>query len=620
MYIRKSKRKHGGKVYTSYSLVESYRTEKGPRQRTLCTLGDLRARSRKNWLKLIHKLEDALVGQKDWLESEDDGEVNAIIQGVETARAALLGQGPGKPQMSEEDVVGVHVTGVRTEHHREAGAVHVGYQFWKRLELDRILAGVGLGKRARELTCVMTMNRLIAPKSEHAMPDWIRRTALADILRVDFNELADDALYRNLDRLHPNRAAIESALVERERNLFNLEQTVFLYDLTSTYVEGQALGNPKAKRGYSRDKRPDCKQVIVGLVINREGFPLAHEIFEGNRQDRNTVKEMLELLDERVGLVEGQTVVVDRGMAFDENLAEIRARDLHYLVAARQPERDRWLEEFEELEGFEEVIRKPSPRNPYQNKSQVRVKIKHTEADETHVLCISSERIEKDRAIREKQQRRLLVDLEKLAKRIEKGRLVKADKVSQAIGRLKERYPRVARYYKMTYEQGERHFSYELDQERHAQAEQLDGSYLLKSDRNDLSAEEAWRIYVLLTRVENAFRTMKSPLAERPIYHQLEHRVETHIFLCVLAYHLLVAIEKALLDRGVHTSWGSVREVLSTHQICTIVLPTDDGPVLRIRKGSTPESEQAKLYELLDIPKEIISPTKTFEPRSGAKM
>ncbi len=620
MYIRKSKRKHGGKVYISHSLVESYRTEKGPRQRTICSLGDLKARSRKNWLKLIHKVEDELVGQKDWLEGEEDREVDAIVQGVETVRATLIRQGAGKPQKSQDDVVGVHLDGVRTEQHREAGAVHVGYRFWKRLELDSILAEVGLNKRSRELTCVMTMNRLIAPKSEHAMPDWIRRTALADILQVDFDDLADDALYRNLDRLHPNRAAIESALVERERNLFNLEQTVFLYDLTSTYFEGQALGNPKAKRGYSRDKRPDCKQVVVGLVINHDGFPLAHEIFEGNRQDRTTVKEMLELLDERVGLVQGQTVVVDRGMAFDENLTEIRARGLHYLVAARQPERDQWLEEFEELAGFDEVIRKPSPRNPYQKKSQVRVKMKRTEAEETHVLCISSERIEKDRAIRKKQEKRVLADLDKLAKRIEQGRLVKAEKVSEAIGRLKERYPRVARYYKMTYEQGERRLTYELDEEKHARAEQLDGSYLLKSDRDDLSAEDAWRIYILLTRVENAFRNMKSPLAERPIYHQLEHRVETHIFLCVLAYHLLVAIEKTLLDRGVHSSWGSVREVLSTHQVCTIVLPTDDGRVLRIRKGSTPEPEHTELYELLGIPKEIIRPTRTSEPQSGAEM
>jgi len=171
--------------------------------------------------------------------------------------------------------------------------------------------------------------------------------------------------------LHPERERIESALCERERTLFNLDQTIYLYDLTSTYFEGQALANPKAKHGYSRDKRPDCKQVVVGLVVNRDGFPQAHEVFEGNRADRTTLTAMLDLLDTRVGLKAGQTVVVERGMAFDDNLAELKSRKLHYVVASRQSERDTWLAEFEDLCGFEEVLRLPSPRNPFQKKSQI---------------------------------------------------------------------------------------------------------------------------------------------------------------------------------------------------------------------------------------------------------
>ena len=237
-----------------------------------------------------------------------------------------------------------------------------------------ILQHLGFSTKAIQLTCAMTLNRLIHPDTEHAMPNWIRSTALGDILGVDFTALVDDPLYRNLDRLHPNRAAIESALVEQERSLFQLDPTVYLYDLTSTYFEGQAKRNPKAKRGYSRDKRPDCKQVVVGLVIGREGFPIAHEVFDGNAQDRKTLGRMLDLLKERVGLPEGSTVVVDRGMAYAENLAEIRQRKLHYVVAARQPERDSWLDEFEDTEGFELVPRQPSPLNPGQKKSVVRVK------------------------------------------------------------------------------------------------------------------------------------------------------------------------------------------------------------------------------------------------------
>jgi hypothetical protein len=204
------------------------------------------------------------------------------------------------------------------------------------LGFDAILQRHGFSTRAIQLTCAMTLNRLIHPDSEHAMPRWIRSTALADILGVDFTTLVDDPLYRNLDRLHPNRAAIESDLVERERLLFQLDPTVYLYDLTSTYFEGQAAQNPKAKRGYSRDHRPDCKQVVVGLVIGREGFPLAHEIFAGNTQDRRSLGRMLDLLKDRVGLSEGSTVVVDRGMAYTENL-RIRDRNLHYRFASRQP-------------------------------------------------------------------------------------------------------------------------------------------------------------------------------------------------------------------------------------------------------------------------------------------
>src|SRR5262249_9010880 len=338
------------------------------------------------------------------------------------------------------------------------------------------------------------LNRLIHPAAGYAMPDWFRSTALADLLGIDFARLPDDPLYRHLDRLHPHRAAIESALAQRERGLFDLDETILLYDLTSTYFEGKAERNPKARRGYSRDHRPDCKQVVVGLVIGREGFPRAHEIFEGNAQDRQTLAAMLRLLERGVGLVEGSTVVVDRGMALAENIAELRRRKLHYVVAAGPRERDRWLGEFETVEGFEEVVRPPSPRNPGQKKSSVRVKA-HPAEDELLILCISQERVEKDRAIRAKQEGRFLKDLAKVRARIEGGRLKKEVKIGEAIGRLKERYPRVARYYSLSFDAKARQLASEPDESRRRVAASLDGSYLLRTDRQDLTAEEAWRIY-----------------------------------------------------------------------------------------------------------------------------
>src|SRR4030042_1700751 len=373
MYIRRSTRKYGDRTYTNHLLVESIQTPKGPRQKTICSLGDLSPRPAKDWLKLAHKIEGALLGQKGLIAEED----------LETKRLISKAKGGIKNRQPREmdDLIKIHIDKVETALHREAGPVHVGYQFWRRLGLDVILSKAGLNQRVQRLACAMTLNRLIFPLSEHAMPDWIRSTAIEDILGVDFKNLTEDALYRNLDKLYPRRAAIESALVGRE----------------------------------------------------------------GNLQDRETLDGMLQLMNDRVGLSEGQTVVIDRGMAYDENIEQIRKRNLHYIVASRQSERNEWFSEFEELEGFEEIHRAPSPLNPFQKKSKVRIK-KIKKGELTYVLCISSGRVEKDKAIRHKQEERFLLDVEKLQKRVEKGNLVADAAINEAIGRLKERYPRVARY------------------------------------------------------------------------------------------------------------------------------------------------------------------------------
>jgi transposase len=611
MFIREKKGEYKGKTYVNYQLVESFRTPKGPRQRVVCSLGDLGPRPFADWLKLVYKIESVLVGQAD-LFGEADEETQGIVDKIKLRQAQEESNEPPTRAKGEPDeVVGVLTSKVTTESDLEAGPAHVAYQYWKKLGMNQMLSDVGLNQRERKLTCLMTMNRVLAPCSEHAMPDWIRTTALGDILEDDLDTLSEDPLYRNLDALYPKRAVIEARLADKERDLFNLDQTIFLYDLTSTYFEGQSQKNWKAKKGWSRDKRPDCDQVVVGLVVNRDGFPVAHEVFEGNTQDNSTVEKMLDLLDERVGLTPGRTVVVDRGMACDKNIAHITSRGLHYLVASRQSQRDQWLEEFEDAEGFEEIELGSSPTNPYQRKTPVRVRMKQT-PEQTHVLCVSAGRTQKDRAIRLKQEKRLLADLAKLGKRVADGRLVKPEKIWEVIGRLKERYPRVARYHHIEYDAENRKFSAHLLADKSAVAESLDGSYLLKTDRKDLTAEEAWRIYNMLTKAEAAFRAMKSPLSERPIFHQLQKRVDTHIFLCVLAYHILVAIEKTLRDKGVHTSLATVRQQLKTHRISTIVLPTTSRWTLKIRKCSNPEPQHREIYQLLEVPEQIVPAKKMW--------
>src|SRR5919106_756411 len=528
MYLRRTTRRLGDKTYQNYLLVESVATPKGPRQRVICSLGALAPGPKDEWLGTARRLHAALAGQTALV---PDAPVDALAARVRARRRPPMAAGAG---------VTIDPEGVTFEDEREAGPVHVGHQIWRLLQLDAILAAAGLSRRAQRLTEVMTLNRLVRPAAEHAMPGWLQRTALADILGTDVTALSDEALYRNLDRLHPQRARIEQALAARERTLFNLDDTLYLYDLTSTYFEGQCPRNPQAKRGYSRDHRPDCKQVVIGLVLDRDGFPKAHEVFDGNRHDQTTVDDMLTRLEERTGRRGGATVVVDRGMAFAANLAQIRARGHHYLVAARYPERGAHQAAFAAAADWTEVVRVSSPRNPGQKKPRVVVKRQRV-GDEVHILCRSEARIDKKRA-----------------------------------------------------------------------ASALDGTYLLKTDRQDLADDEVWRLYILLTRVEAAFRALKSPLMERPIFHHLEHRVQTHIFLCVLAYHLLVAIEKRCLDQGRHTSWATLREQLSTHQVATVILPAIDGRILKIRKASTPDDVHRDLYRVLQISPEIMKPVKTW--------
>jgi len=439
MYVRKTQKTVKGKTYTNHLLVKSVATAKGPRQRTVCSLGDLSPRPASEWLKLAHKVEQALVGQGDLLEVPD-GEVEGIVAKVRAREAAHEPAADERTATKgDEDLVAIHTDRVDKEDERAAGPVHVGWEFWKRLGVDGILCEAGLDAKTRLLTLAMVMNRLIAPAAEYAMPDWIRSTALGDLVGEDFSALGNQALYRNMDRLHDKRGGIEAALVARERDLFDLDTTVYLYDLTSTYFEGDVPLNRKAKRGYSRDKRPDlprraggtagCKQLVVGLVVNREGFPLAHEVFDGNARDSTTVGRMLDILTARVAVTPGATVVVDRGMATKKNREEIRARGLHYIVALRQSERDRHLREFETSEGFEPVHREVSPNNPYQKKPRVEVKTACGNGETTLVLCRSEGRGAKDRAIREKHEARLLADVAKLQAAVANGRLRSVAKI-----------------------------------------------------------------------------------------------------------------------------------------------------------------------------------------------
>lgn len=599
-------------------LVKSVHTSEGTRQKVVCQFGNLAPGPKEEWPAIAQQMERELTGQmvieglvqpKRLLRRAHE---TGLVE-EEYTRVEMFKAGSGISEDSEdsdESWITINANSVRVGDAREAGPVHVGHQIWNKLGMDGILADAELSESSRVLTEIAVINCLVEPGSDHAIRDWVSRTALPDMLGPTMPPVNDTALYRNLDKLHPERQKIENALAEREKSLFSMNDMVYLYDLTSSYFEGLCSQNDKAKRGYSRDKRPDAKQVVVGLTLNKYGFPQAHEVFEGNRVDGTTVEEMLDALDKRSGIEKGSTIVVDRGMASKENLELIRnykGRDLHYIVAARQSERDQWLSEFEDSEGWEEIVRDVSPTNPYQKKASVRIK-RIERDDELHVLCISEGRKNKDKAIRETHEKRLLRDLEKLAKRINSGKLVKEDVINQYIGRLRERYPRVNRYYDIRFDSHSRTLTWQQRTELKQRAEELDGGYLIKTDRKNLSHHDCWHTYMLLNRVENAFRDIKGPLGLRPIFHQLSDRVETHIFIAILAYHVLATIEKLLSDSGDHRSWETVRKELRTHQVMTVSMKTKTGHRLLIRQATVPEPEHRHIYKALSIPSTIIQP------------
>jgi transposase len=661
MFIKANKTKKGGKEYTNYLLVESVHTQSGPRHKVIVSLGNLSPAPAEHWHQLAKKVERSLAGQLSVFEERDE-QVAQIV--------AKIGEQQSAPDAIDSVPAGqIDIDGIRTELVREAGPVHVGHHMWLKLGINEILQEVGFNEREICLTELLVLNRLIAPGSELATRNWVPKTALPDILGADNCALGWKTLYQHLDRLHGLRREIENSLEDRERNLFNLDDSILLYDLTSTYFEGQCSKNNQAQYGYSRDKRFDCKQVVVGLVLNKDRFPTAHEVFDGNRNDTTTLDEMLEILDARAGGKRaGRTVVVDRGMSSKENLATIRQRGCHYMVATRQQERDEYLAEIEDSEGWlklEKVRRgklldtvinqiaikrvsgdaatkvkekklkdtkqkferaekaaaqKSKDTEPLLKKNlkveECKRKVQLAEDELAHnenlIICVSQGRAEKDRAIREKQEKRLLADLEALKARVAAGNITSI-KIYENFGRLKERYSRVARYYDMSFDEKTNQMSYTENTVKKELAKELDGSYIIRTDRNDLTDQEIWQTYMMLTRVEAAFRDMKSPLMERPIFHQLERRVQTHIFICVLAYHLLALVEKLLRDQGIATSWETIRAELKTHHVATTVMPyTNRQQVLRLRRGSTPEKQHTLIYDTLGIPHEPVQPKKTW--------
>ena len=449
-----------------------------------------------------------------------------------------------------------------------------------------------------QVAAVLVIARLTAPSSElHIAEAWYRTTALEDLLGLPAEHVDDNRLYRALDRLLPNKPALEQHLRRRLGELFALEYDLLLYDVTSTYFEGLAEGNPLAQRGYSRDHRGDCKQVCIALVVTREGMPLGYELFAGNRNDVTTVEEVVERMEARFGLAQ-RIWVMDRGMTSAENLAWLEQTGRHYLIGTPRSELRKWARAIAETRDWQSV------------REGVEAKLcTGPDGQETFVLCRSVERREKEQAMHLRFAQRIELGLERLGRRIGRARqALERGKLERQIGRLLERNARAAGRYLIELEPdparpaGVR-LRWSARPEWDDWARHSEGCYVLRTNIRDWDVEQLWRTYVQLSEAEAAFRIHKSELSLRPIWHQREDRVQAHILVCFLAYVLWKTLEQWQSRAGLGNSPRTILDELGRIQSTDLVLPLAEDPrrKLRIRCVVRPDQTQALLLDRLGL-------------------
>ena len=607
MYIAAARRKIKEKTYTYYRLVEGIRSDRGPRQRTILNLGKLEGFAPKQIKALGRLIEQRLTGQMRLLPSGAD---KPGLKDRADEIAELVVRRHAVQREGRQEPICLNLNDIEASAAVLLGPVYVGLEMWKRLGLDQVLSACGFSPRQRTLAAIQVIGRLVFPGSELATSGWVARTAFSDLLGEGLRYVNKDALYRTSDRMWAARERIETHLGAAEKGLFESERTMVLYDLTSTYFEGLARANPKARLGYSRDHRGDCKQLVVGMVLDEAGFPRATESFRGNTRDSRTLEAMLDQLEARSGKQEGTTVVMDRGIATKENVARLSERGYHYIVALASQSRRKWIGEINEAD-FQQV-----------DEHHPDIEVHRRGKDgEVYLIVRSRSRVVKDRAIRQRFKVRMEAELEKLSDAVAAGKVGRT-KGLERIGKLRQRYQRASRFFRteLCQQEGRLTLSWTLDESKLAEAQALDGVYILKTDRTDLNEKRLWALYMMLARVEDSFRFLKTSLGIRPIFHHLEHRCDGHIFISILAYHLLHTIEQMLLAAGDHRSWPTIKGVLETHRALTIELTDTGGRVHHLRVATRATAEQQQIYRMLNLsPKPLWTKRYVVETESCAE-
>lgn len=604
MFLRRHRKVVDHVSYDYWSLCESVRTAAGPRQRVVATLGKL-------------------TGQEARPEAGWD-DLRALLCGRPPASQMLLGEGgvpapataPADPASAAGTVAAAgstaaaqsnwevaDVAALRVERVRDFGEAWLGLALWHRLGLHTLLTSlIDPGKEEvpwQDVAAVLTTARFCAQRSELGIAEhWYERTALEDITGIPLAKINDDRLYRGLDVLAAHKDKLCAHLMERYRDWFGIRFEFLLYDVTSTFFEGQAAANEKAARGYSRDQRSDCKQVCIGLVCSPEGLPLSFEVFAGNRTDVTTVEEIVTKMEHKYGQAQ-RVWVMDRGMVSEQNIAFLRARNARYLVGTPKSQ----------LREFEKQLLESDNWTEVQSGLEARL-IAHPDGQdqEQYVLCRSTARAEKERAMLARQSDQLCAELVKIDTALRRKPVSDLGKIERRIGRWLGKYPAAAKHIIVEVQRDAQGAAAGLSiataLDKGQRAQQRHGAYLLRTNCTEKDPGQLWRWYIQLTQAEAAFRTAKSDLKLRPIYHQKTERVEAHILVCFLALAQWRVLEQWMSGKGLGTCARKLVAEISTIKSMDVVIPVkraEGTAELRVRTVARPERRVAELLARLDL-------------------
>jgi transposase len=590
MFIRKTTHtdnKNGQKYYT-YKLVESIRTARGPRQRPVLNIGKDFNFPKEKWKELADRIEAIISGQYNLFPVAEETEQLA----QRYARRIIRRHGQRSPaaieDQSKPDYQTVDVNSLENEQIRSVGGESVVLATIRELELDRKLEALGFNRPYIEAAIGVITARLLAPKSERATHLWLQNeTSLDDLMDTSFEPLSQDRVYKVSDMLLNNKEAIESHLQNRERHLFNLDEKILLYDLTNTFFEGSGKYNQKAHFGVSKEKRSDCPLITLALLMDANGFPKKSKILEGNVSEPGTLEKIVPTISTTA---KKPIIVTDAGIGTKKNIKWMSNNGYHYIVVSRKRKPQMPA-------GIEMVKVRQDDRR------LIRAAIRVNATGEVEVFCHSTAKEIKEREIKNRFERRFEDKLTEVRNALHKKHGTKNyDKVLEKIGRLKERYRRVARRYEIRVEKDDKSANAINLDWRMKQVDDTSGYYVLRSNLTNTNEKEVFDIFTMLLDLEDAFRSMKSELGLRPVYHQIEYRCDGHLFISVLAYHVLHSIRLKLKNRGITHSWSTIRSRLATHYRVTTSMKCSDGKMLYVRKTARPEECHTIIYDALGLP------------------